>query len=405
VRSIIDEIKELGGRPVIVECTTMCFGPYSSRATASDHLRTAARHGYTEETLGCPIWMCDGEYGFDDVKVDIPHGVILKHTYMGRKVLELDAMVVVSHFKGHPMGSFGGAIKNVGIGLGSKRGKITTHLLNHPVYGRRTWQINQQAAAALAEGPHPNGIDLLVKNCPFDALAWEDGVLKWDPGRCQQCLCCFGPGVFGGVFQPPPEITLMWAVAIADACAGYVNAIGSNRIGYVSYAMDVTPGCDCVNWHDRPLVPNIGVFASRDPVAIDMACLEAVEALQGIPGSKADDLGFGDAETERFTNCSSMAKISQWAQVNAAVFNGLGTSEYNLIVSEPGPELDFWPEPYTPENPWGFFNRKGLRKGNWTPDYPYTHETIQLSLPEIYMRPKGKVKEIAIAELGTNGSA
>jgi len=399
VRTIVEEIQKLGGKPAIVDCNTIAFTEYTSRAITADHLRTAARHGFTEETMGCPIWICDGEYGFDDVKVDIPHGVIMKHTYMGRKLTELDAMIAVTHFKGHPMGVFGGAMKNIGIGCGSKRGKLCTHLLNDPVYGRKAWGINQQAAAALAQGPHPTQLERLIKGCPFGVLSYEDGVLKQNLDECHQCLACFGIGLFSGVFQVPPETLLLWPPAMVDACAGYVNAIGKDKIGYVNYAMDISPWCDCGNWHDRALVPSIGVFASKDPVAVDMACLEATEAVAATPGSKADDFGFGEAGTERFTNCSSMAKVSQWAQINAGVYNGLGTSQYNLIVSQPGPELDFWMKPYSVDNPWGYANREGLRAGNWAPEYPYTYDRIQLSMTEFSLKPEGKVKEMEIGDL------
>ena len=307
VRSIADEIKRLGGKPVVVDCTTIVFTEYSSRATASDMLRTGARHGLTEEALECPIWICDGEYGFDDVKVDVPNGVFLKHSFMGKKLLDLGAMIVLTHFKGHPMGVFGGALKNVGIGCGSKRGKLLTHTLNHPTYGVHAWTINQQAAAAAAAGPHPNVLDRLMANCPFDAFAYQDGALSIDKEKCVQCAACFGPGMFTGILAPPPEIMLMFAATIPDAFSGYVHAIGKDKVGYVTYAMDMSPWCDCVNFSDRPLVPNLGVFASRDPVAIDMACLEMVEKFTAMPGSKAEEFGFGEPGTERFTNCSGMA--------------------------------------------------------------------------------------------------
>ncbi len=399
VRSIVEEIQRLGAKPVIVDCNTISFGDYTARGVSTDHLRTAARHGFTEETMGCPIWICDGEYGFDDVKVEVPHGVFLKHTYMGKKLTELDAMIAVTHFKGHPMGVFGGSMKNIGIGCGSKRGKLGTHVLNHPQYGINAWGINQQAAAALAEGPSPTVMDRLVNGCPFDAISWENNVFALDRDKCQQCLACFGNGLFTGLFQITPETLFIWAPTMVDACAGYVNAIGKDRVGYVNYAMDISPWCDCGNWHDRALVPNVGVFASRDPVAIDMACLEATEAVSGMPGSKADDFGFGDPGTERFTNCSSMAKVSQWAQINAGVYNGLGTSEYNLIISEPAPEADFWPKPYSPANTWSQVHRDALRAGNWAPEYPYTYDRVQLSMTELSLKPAGKVREIEIADM------
>ena len=393
IRSIVEEIKKLKGKPVVVDCTTIAFNEYTSRGTKEDMLWTAARHGMTEETLSCPIWVCDGDYGLDDVKVDIPHGTFLKHTYMGKKLTELDAMIVVTHFKGHPMGVFGGAMKNVGIGCGSKRGKLCTHLLNHPSYGRLAWTVNPKAVEGAMQGPKPTVLDRFISNCPFGAPSVKDGVFSTDTDRCHQCASCFGPALFSGILAPPPEIMLLWAITIPDAFSGYVNAIGKNKVGYVTYGIDITPWCDCVNFHDRQLVPNMGVFASKDPVAIDMACLEMAEASTGMPGSKSDDFGFGDPGTERFTNLSSMATVSQWAQIHSGIYNGLGTSEYELITSKPAPEYDFWMPKYSPEKPWGYVNRKGLHSGEWKPEYPYSHDRPRISLAEASLKPKGKAGE------------
>lgn len=399
ISAIVDEIKRLGGKPVVVDCNTIIFSDYSSRAKTKDHLKNVARHGFTEEVLGCPIWICDGEYGFDDVKVEVPNGVMMKHSYMGKKLLELDAVVVATHFKGHPMGVFGGSLKNVGIGMGSKRGKLCTHFLNHPIYGRKAFLINQEAAAGLAQGESPTLMDRLINACAFDALEWKDGVLHYHSERCVQCAGCFGGGLFSGTLAPSAEALLTWAPTMVDAFAAYVNAIGKEKFIYLNYAMDISPWCDCCNWHDKSLVPNLGVFASKDPVAVDMACLEASEAAYGLPDSKATDFGFGEPGTERFTNCSSMAKVSQWAQINAGVFNGVGSSEYNLVESEPAPDTDFWPEPYSPKNIWGQVNREAIRKGNWTPEYPYYFDELQLSMTELSIKPKGKQKDMSIHDL------
>jgi len=393
VRSIIDEIKRLGGKPVVVDCTTIIFNEYTSRATAADMLRTAARHGLTEETLGCPIWVCDGEYGENQVKVEVPHGVFLKHSFMGKKLLDLDAMIAVTHFKGHPVGVFGGALKNIGIGCGSKQGKLLTHCLNHPTYGVRAWTVNPQAAAGIAQAPHPNLLDRLAANCPFDALIVEGDTLTKDNDKCMQCAACFGPGLFSGVLVPPPELMVMFAATIPDAFSAYVHAIGKDKVGYVSYGVDLSPWCDCVNFSDRPLVPNLGVFASRDPVAIDMACLEMAESLSAMPGSKADDFGFGEPDTERFTNCSGMAQVSQWVQINSAIYNGLGTSEYELVISEPADEFGFWFKPYTPAKPWGAVNREAMQSLDWTLELPYTYDNLRMPFVEMSLRPQGMVAE------------
>jgi uncharacterized Fe-S center protein len=291
------------------------------------------------------------------------------------------------------MGVFGGAMKNVGIGCGSKRGKLTTHLLNHPLYGIKNWTPNQNAAQAAAQAPHPNIVDRLMSMCPFDCFSYENDTLLWDRDTCQQCGSCFGPGLFAGILGPAPEIMLQWANTIPDACSAYVNAIGKDKVGFVSYAVDISPWCDCVNFSDKPLVQNVGVFASRDPVAIDMACLEMTEQVLGTPGSKADDFGFGEPGTERYTNCSGFAGVSQWVQINSGIYNGLGTSEYELVTSHPAEEFDFWMKPYTPTNTWGRVNREALRQLEWAAEYPYTHRDLQMSMVEMSLKPQGKVAE------------
>jgi hypothetical protein len=156
--------------------------------------------------------------------------------------------------------------------------------------------------------------------------------------------------------------------------------------------VDVTPWCDCADFSDRTLVPNLGVFASRDPVAIDMACLEMAEKFAAIPGSKAMDLGFGEPGDERFTNCSGMAQVSQWVQINSGIHNELGTSEYKLITSEPADEVEFYFSPYSPSNPWGVVHREGLRALDWKVE-PYSYDNTRMSFIEMATKPKGMVAE------------
>ncbi len=397
IGSIVEEVKRLGGKPVVIDCNTIVFSDYGSRVVTKDHLRSVSRHGFNEETLGCPIWICDGEYGFDDVEVKVPHGVYLKHSFMGKKLLELDAVIVVSHFKGHPMGVYGGALKNIGIGMGSKRGKLTTHYLNHPDYGINKLGLNQEAATQLAQMPHPNPLDRLISGCPFDAYEWKDEQLQFYRDKCVNCGACFSGALFAGILAMKPEITATWAPTIADAASAYINAIGKEKFIYVSYAMDITPWCDCINFHDKPLIPNMGVFASKDLVAVDMACIEMSEEKSGMADSQATEFGFAEPGSERFTNVSSMAKVSQWSQINAAVYNGLGSSDYVLVESEPADEEDFWFPPYRPDNVLGKVLREELRSGDYDPG-DYAFEFPKQSLADLHTKPPGKVEEISILD-------
>jgi len=128
VRALVEKIKSLGAEPMVVDTTTLPYWPHASRATSLDYLNTVARNGFTHAAVGCPIVIADGYIGTDDVLIDLPEGFILKEQYIATGIALADSMIALSHFKGHPMGTYGGALKNVGVGCASKRGKLNLHL-------------------------------------------------------------------------------------------------------------------------------------------------------------------------------------------------------------------------------------------------------------------------------------
>ena len=417
VSVITKEIQRLGAFPTVVDDTTVTTGDYSGRATRADHLRVASSHGFNEETLGCPVEICDGEYGMDDVEVEVPNGVLLKHCWMGKKFTEFDKLVVISHFKGHSQGVYGGAIKNMGIGMGSKRGKVGTHMYPHPVWGIPNAKIDQErfkeCTNAVGVKRLPTGnvlvpktspeqstiVDRYLASCPWGYLKKsEDGYLEWDKENCNNCNFCWQcAGQFAGIWKLHPDLPSLWPVTIADSASAYVNYFGKENCLFINYAFDITPICDCAQFHDRPMIPNLGVFVSRDPVAVDMACLEACEASAIVPGSKAEDFGFADPNTDRFTNCSSALHISQWNQINAGVWNGMGNSEYELIESVPGPDTDYWLEPYTEKNT--FYMQMNKHWVDTPFEYDkYWYDEMRASHDYLWTRPKGIVGEMSIAE-------
>lgn len=417
VSVIVDEVKRLGGAPYVLDCNTIATGVYGPRAVESDHLANSSRHGFNEATLGCPVIIGDGEYGFDDVKVEVPHGVYLKHTWMGKRLADFDKCIVVTHFKGHAQGVYGGAIKNLGIGMGSKHGKMATHFWAHPTFGMPAVGMNQQNAKQAAKSGSvmrtPTGNVMLplkddkeipilktfVDCCPRDCYEWKDEELIFHREKCTICGNCLNAGgQFAGLIEKHPLLPTLWPTLIADAAAGYTSAIGRDNFMYVNYCFDVTPYCDCCNFHDRPMIPNLGVFVSKDPVAVDMACLEACEAARVVPGSKAEEFGFSDPNTDRFTNCSSSWKVSQWTQINAAVFNGMGSSEYVLVESKPGNEVDFWFPRYTPERTFYDVHKEAFKKDDFRFDKFYYDEQ---RLPDevLFRRPAGMVGDISIDKL------
>ncbi len=134
-RMVADKVKELGGRPFVTDSCTLTYSPYPGRSVGLDLIDTAERNGFSSATLGVPFISADGFAGTDDVVVPLPEGYILQEAFIAKAIALADVMIVLTHFKGHPLGVIGGSIKNLGIGCQSKRGKFNVHMGRHPEYG------------------------------------------------------------------------------------------------------------------------------------------------------------------------------------------------------------------------------------------------------------------------------
>ena len=335
-RAICDRIKSLGGKPFVCDTCTLTYTPYAARVTAPDLLRVAERNGYASATLGCPFIAADGYNGTDDVRIDLPEGFILREAYVAKAIALADVLITLTHFKGHPLGVIGGSIKNLGIGGQSKRGKHNVHMGGHPRYS---------LPATVVE--HPENVNAAVLDaipdiCPYGALERVDGSYRWLREKCTSCLGCAGMMISNGVWDAPEENFGAAQAAMADGCLAVVKAL-DGRVGFLNLALDVSPWCDCIDFADRPLVPHIGVFAGSDPVALDRACLDAVRAAHGSPGTAAEDFDVLEAGSHKFTHASSfIPELGEEVQINTGEKIGLGTKEYELVEVEPGPSV----EPY-----------------------------------------------------------
>ena len=339
-RALVDKVKELGGEPMVVDTTTLPYTPFASRTTALDYLNTAARNGYTEATLGCPVIIADGFLGSDDVRIDLPEGFILKEQYVASGIAMADAMIVLTHFKGHPMGVYGGAIKNIGVGCASKRGKYNLHMGDHPKYGFNARPFYPQ----LCKGLECPGAPVCNTVCPEDALHVSAEGIVWEQKKCKGCQACFGILVICGVGFIQDEYFDSQAAAMADSALAAWKTFKPGKVGMVTLGIDMSPWCDCVSFSDRAFCPNLGVFASKDPVAIDMACLDMATASYGIPGSMAEDKGVMEPGMRKLSPCGSVVGVDEMIQPNTAERIGLGTKEYELIhVPQPEDVLPFLP--------------------------------------------------------------
>jgi uncharacterized Fe-S center protein len=305
VRRVCDLIKEAGGKPFVTDTTTL----YSAgRFTASQYLATAARNGFTQESLGAPVVIADGEKGYDGEVVDIPRRVSdcsLDKIKIAREILRADSMIVLTHFKGHELASFGGSIKNVAMGCVTKESKAAQHRVNRGV-------IDLSKCT---------GCGKCVEGCVFEALSVIDEKIVRDDEKCLNCNNCLYicPE---GVFSLPPQAKERFQLYLAHAAAGVLNRFQS-KVAFINFVQDVTPQCDCVTPSGLPVVPDIGILASTDVVAIDKASLDLIA--QSKPMGKYADIDSTDI-LGKIHNTDSLI------QIRTAQELGLGSVEYQLDI-------------------------------------------------------------------------
>ena len=308
---VADVVKSLGGMPFLTDCNTLYVG---RRKNALDHMDAAYENGFSPFSTGCHVIIADGLKGTDDVEVPVEGGQYVTTAKIGRAIMDADVFISLSHFKGHESTGFGGAIKNIGMGCGSRRGKMEQHNSGKPT-------VDQE----LCRGCH-----VCAKNCAHGAISFTDNKASIDHSKCVGCGRCIGACNFDAVYNGN------WAANAQLNCkmAEYAKAVVDGRPSFhISLVMDVSPYCDCHAESDVPIVPDVGMFASFDPVALDQACADACQAQPVMGGSLLDDNmkapGFVD-HGDIFTNTTPE---SEWESCLAhAEKIGLGVREYEVKV-------------------------------------------------------------------------
>lgn len=326
IRTLVEALKERGLRPFVTDTTTMPYHPWISRTLAIDHLETAAQNGFSASTVGAPIIMADGWLGTDDVVVDLEGaGCYLNKQFVARAIADADALLSVAHFKGHPAGGYGGAIKNIGVGCASKRGKMNLH---GALAGDKPL-----IDPTKCPGRNCDWWETCQDCCPENAIEVGPEGLKVDLDACVYCFACANLCVnMAGVgavqrFDHLPAL----GRRIADSALAVMKTKPGGRAYFMNYAVDVTPVCDCYGWTDTPIVNGLGVFASYDPVAVDKTCIDLMNQAPGLTNSEAEDCGCLAAGSAKL-NMIKGKDIE--AQVHGGVENGLGTGEYELVEVE-----------------------------------------------------------------------
>ena len=306
-RTVADFVKERGGKPFLTDCNTLYVG---WRKNALDHMDSAMLNGFNPMTTGCQIIIADGLKGSDEVEVPVVGGEYVKNAKIGRAVMDADVFISLTHFKGHEEAGFGGCLKNIGMGCGSRAGKMEQHNAGKPHVAEK----------------HCIGCGQCRKICAHGAPIIENGKAHIDHDKCVGCGRCIA-------VCPKNAVQINWdetTINLNRKIAEYTKAVVDGRpCFHISLVIDVSPNCDCRPENDMAIVPNVGMFASFDPVALDMACVDAVNAQTPLRGSAADD---AHAKAHVHDHFQRLHPDTNWRScLEHGEKIGIGSREYELI--------------------------------------------------------------------------
>jgi uncharacterized Fe-S center protein len=304
-RTIVAEIRKLGGKPFLTDSNTLYKG---HRQNAVDHIETALANGFGYSTVDAPVVIADGLWGRDHRTVKVEGAVHCPEVKIGAAAVDADAMIVLTHFKGHMAMGFGGTFKNVGMGLGARSAKQVMHSDLRPD----------------VDAPTCTRCGDCVKSCPASAIVIGAESAIIDLEACVGCGECTATCRYGA-------IAVMWETEAADlqrrVAEHFAGAIKGKegKVGYVTCVISVTPDCDCWQFTDPPFVADIGMLASADPVALDQAALDLVTAAPPLASSRIADLAPGE---DKFL---ALHGVDGTAVLDHAVALGLGSRDYELV--------------------------------------------------------------------------
>ena len=307
---VVDLVKELGGRPFLTDCNTLYVG---RRKNALDHLDTAYENGYNPFATGCHVIIADGLKGTDETLVPI-NCEYVKEAKIGRAVMDADVIISLNHFKGHEQAGFGGALKNLGMGCASVGGKLELHCASQP-------KIDVESCI---------GCNICVKHCAHDAVHLNTSrKAEIDYTKCVGCGQCVALCQHDGAVMGAEDTSERLNYKIAEYALAVV--MGKPHF-HISFIMNVSPECDCWNHNDAAIVPDLGILASADPVALDKACADMVIQAPILHGNNCLATAH---EHDDLCGCDKfhlMHPDTDWlAGLRHAEKIGLGTMEYELV--------------------------------------------------------------------------
>ncbi|MHB8765097.1 MAG: DUF362 domain-containing protein [Deferrisomatales bacterium] len=305
VRRVVEVLKGLGAKPFLTDTNTLYTG---ARSDAAGHLETAVYNGFDYASVGAPLVIADGLRGNSLVRVPIA-GVHCREVSVAEAVAHADVLVGLAHFKGHELSGFGGALKNLGMGCAAREGKLLQHSGVAP-------KVKRKVCVACSE---------CVRWCAQGAISVQE-VATIDSGGCVGCGECILSCPKGAIQIQWNEGPQVMQEKMAEHALGAV-AGKQDRCLFLNFATQVSPACDCCGHSDAPIVADAGILSSADPVALDQASVDLVNALPGLPGTALQG-GHGPGE-DKFR---SLYPAIDWAaQLAHAERIGLGSRAYRRV--------------------------------------------------------------------------
>lgn len=308
-KTVVSAIQELGGKVFLTDCNTLYVG---SRKNALDHLDTAYENGFSPFSTGCHVIIGDGLKGTDEALVPVD-GEYVKEAKIGHAIMDADVIISLTHFKGHEMAGFGGALKNIGMGCGSRAGKMEMHSEGKPY-------VAQEKCI---------GCGMCTKVCAHNGTSVTDHKAFINQENCVGCGRCIGvcpKDAIEPTFGKSNDV-------LNYKMAEYSKAVLQGRPHFhISIVCDVSPNCDCHAENDIPIIPNVGMFASFDPVALDVACADACNRQPVIEGSVISGSSEAAADGDGHDHFHLAHPDTNWKScVEHAEKIGIGSRDYELI--------------------------------------------------------------------------
>lgn len=289
VKAVYDKILSLGKKATLIECNVLYRG---SRTNSTDHLKTAKEHGFDF----APIDILDGENGEEYTEVKLDKGIATT-VKIGKGLQKYDSMIVLTHFKGHGFAGYGGVFKNLGMGLGSRAGKLHMHSDLKPYVDKNNC----------------TGCETCIKNCNFDAITLIDSKAEINHDKCVGCAMCIAVCPVGTVQVPwGSSSDTELQKKIVNYTDGVFKIIPKEKCIFINIMENITPECDCKGRSQKPMMQDVGILLSYDPVSIDRACLDLAEK-------------YSDGKFDKIN------KVDKSIQVDYSHEKGLGEKEYEII--------------------------------------------------------------------------